>query len=95
MRQISAFIDRNGNKQWGTPDICSSRKISEGTYLIEFQQPFSQNPVATATIYGSPWQTFNISVAIIEVSPYHCIYLTSTPDRPVDCGTMVMIMGEE
>ncbi|MEC4986945.1 MAG: hypothetical protein SAK42_22815, partial [Oscillatoria sp. PMC 1076.18] len=90
MRQMSAFIDQNGNQRWGTPNIGSLRRLDTGIYLIEFAEPFHENPVVTATIYGSNWQTMNISVAIVEVSPWHCVYSTSTPDRPVDCSTMVM-----
>jgi|GEM_PF-3866357 len=92
-RTISAFIDRSGNKQWGD-GVARSQKLREGLYIIEFEQPLSNYPVVTATVFGSEWQTFNLSAAVVDVSPHHVVYVTSSPDHPQDCGTMVIIVGE-
>ena len=90
---LGAFIDMEGNQQWGV-GISNAYKIQEGTYLIEFAQPFRKQPIVTVTIFGSPWQTYELSTSVVDISPYHCVYQTSGPKEPKDSGAMVTILGE-
>ncbi len=80
-------------KQWFGEGF-NVRKIWEGTYLIEFQQPFAPPPAVICTIYGNEWETFNKSVAIVDSSSYHFVCVTSSPDRPVDCGFTFIAFGD-
>ena len=83
----------DGQKMWGEGATC--KKISTGTYMIEFDQPFKGYPVPVVTVSGPPWQTFNMSAAIIDVNPHNCVLLTSSPNQPVDAGFSIIIAGSE
>lgn len=91
-QHIHGAIERGGDKYFG--EGFSSRKLKEGTYLIEFEQPFKEIPAPVCTIFGYEWHTFNKSVAVVDVSPSHCICVTSTPDRPEDCGFTFLAFGD-
>ncbi len=71
-----------------------SHKIKEGTYVIDFDRPFGPIPAPVCTVNGHEWQTFDKSVAIIEVTPQHFICVTSSPERPVDCGFTFIAFGD-
>ena len=91
--QIQGLVDRDGSIVFG--EGFQSRKLQEGTYLVEFNEPFAGIPVPVCTIYGPPWITYNKSVAVVEAQPNMFVCLTSTPDRPVDCGFTFIVSGEK
>lgn len=92
-RQIYGTVDRSGNLISGNG--FNVQKLQEGTYVVMFEKPFQDAVTPVATVYGPPWQTFNMSIAIVEIIPDSFICLTSTPDRPVDCGFTFTVIGEE
>ena len=71
-----------------------SRKIKEGTYVIEFAQPFSKIPAPVCTINGYEWKTFDKSVAIIEIWEGGFIVTTSDPKMPMDCTFTFIVFGD-
>jgi hypothetical protein len=92
-RQIYGTIAPDGNVMSGAGIQC--RKIKEGTYIVEFEQPFGREPAPVCTVYGHEWMTFNLSVAIVEVTPQYFICVTSSPDRPTDCAFQFIVVGDE
>ena len=91
-QHIYGAVSRDGEKYFG--EGFASRKIKEGTYLIEFERPFAKLPAIVCTIFGYEWHTFNKSVAILDISQQHAIVCTSTPDRPEDCGFTLIAFGD-
>ncbi|MDJ1169087.1 hypothetical protein PMG71_06575 [Roseofilum sp. BLCC_M154] len=91
-QHICGAVSPNGNPYFG--EGFNSRKIKEGTYLVEFEKPFGKNPAPICTVFGSEWKTFNMSVAIVDLSPTHFICVTSSPDRPVDCAFTFIAFGD-
>lgn len=91
-QHIHGAVDARGNKMWG--DGFRSRRMDTGAYLIEFDKPFREQPTAVCTIYGDPWYTFDISVAIIEINPWQFICFTSKPGDVVDCNFTFIAFGE-
>lgn len=71
-----------------------ARRIWVGTYLVEYEHPFSNTPAAVCTINGSEWQTFDKSVAVVESGQSHFIYVTSSPDSPEDCAISFITLGQ-
>ncbi len=71
-----------------------SRKIKEGTYVIEFEQPFAKLPAPVCTINGYEWRTFDKSVAIIEIWEGGFICTTSSPRMPEDCVFTFIVFGD-
>ena len=71
-----------------------SHKIWSGTYIIEFDRPFANSPAPVCTIYGNEWKTFDKSVAIVEFDSRYFVYVTSSPDRPEDCGLTFIACGD-
>lgn len=93
-RHLYGIVDENGNIISGSGGF-RSQKIDRGMYVIEFDSPFNSLPVPVCTIFGHPWRTFNMSPAVLnDISPYHFICLTSTPDQPEDCGFSFSIFGD-
>lgn len=91
-QHIYGSVGRDGNKWFGEGFI--SRKLKEGTYLIEFERPFREMPTPVCTIMGPEWLTFDKSVAIVDISPNHFICVTSTPHRPADCDFTFIVFGD-
>lgn len=91
-QHIYGAVDPNGTQWFG--EGFQSRKIKEGTYIVEFEQPFGSNPAPVCTISGPEWITFDKSVAIVDVSQEHFICVTSSPVRPVDCGFTFIVFGD-
>ncbi len=91
-QHIYGTVERDGSSIAGEGFRC--RKLQEGTYLVEFDQPFDKPPVPVCTVYGPPWITFNLSSAIIEASQHHFVCITSSPDRPVDSGFSFIVFGD-
>lgn len=73
---------------------CQVRRIWSGTYLVEYEHPFSNAPAPICTINGNEWQTFDKSVAIVETTPFYFVYVTSSPDRPEDCAVSFIAFGD-
>ncbi|NEO85672.1 MAG: hypothetical protein F6J87_15690 [Spirulina sp. SIO3F2] len=71
-----------------------ARQIKYGTYLVEFERPFAQDISPVCTIVGNEWQTFNLSIAILDVSNKYFICSTSNPNQPVDCAFNFSVFGE-
>ncbi|NEP04483.1 MULTISPECIES: hypothetical protein [unclassified Okeania] len=92
IQHIYGAVHPDGNIMFG--EGFRSRRIWQGTYLIEFERPFVKQPAPVCTIQGPEWKTFNMSVAIVEVMPYHLVVVTSSPDRPDDCGFTLIAFGE-
>ena len=90
-QQIFGAIDPNGNKISG--EGFRSRKIKEGTYIIEFEIPFLSNPAPVCTIAGPEWTTFNVSIAIVDVSTEYFICVVSEPNCPIDCYVNFIVSG--
>ncbi|MDJ0620197.1 MAG: hypothetical protein QNJ63_26240 [Calothrix sp. MO_192.B10] len=92
VQHIYGGITPDGSTMFG--EGFRSHKLRYGLYLIEFDKPFAKNPAAVCTIYGNEWETFNKSIAIPEVSPWHLVCTTSSPDRPVDSGFTFIAFGD-
>ena len=71
----------------------STRRIWSGTYIIEFDQPFAGEPAVISTIYGNEWQTFDKSIAIVELGSQYFVPVTSSMDRPEDCAFTFIASG--
>lgn len=71
-----------------------SQRLRLGLYAIEFERHFAETPAIVCTISGGEWQTFNKSIAILEVTPNYAICTTSSPDRPEDCGFTLIAFGK-
>ena len=71
-----------------------SDKIKEGTYIIKFERPFSGLPAPVCIINGNEWMTFNMSIAIVQVTPEYFICITSSPQQPIDCAFTFIAFGE-
>lgn len=71
-----------------------SRKLKDGTYVIEFKQPFAKIPVPVCTIYGNEWKTFDKSIAVIEVWEGGFICTTSSPKMGEDCAFTFIVFGD-
>ncbi|CCQ51960.1 hypothetical protein CWATWH8502_17 [Crocosphaera watsonii WH 8502] len=71
----------------------STRRIWSGTYIIEFDQPFAGEPAVISTIYGNEWQTFDKSIAIVELGSQYFVPVTSSMDRPEDCAFTFIAFG--
>lgn len=84
-------IDPGGNIWFG--EGFSTEKIKEGTFVIRFDQPFSELPAPVCTINGHEWKTFDKSVAIVEIELDYFICVTSTMDRPDDCAFTFIVFG--
>ena len=91
-QHIYGAIGPDGSPMWGEGFV--SHKIKEGTYIVEFKQPFAKEPAPVCTVFGHEWKTFNLSVAIVEINPSYFICITSSPDRPVDCGFTFIVFGD-
>ncbi|MDY6804510.1 MAG: hypothetical protein SXA11_11980 [Cyanobacteriota bacterium] len=91
-QHIHGGVDARGNKMWG--DGFRSKQLGTGAYVIEFDRSFSGQPTAVCTIYGNPWYTFNISVAVIEINPWQFICFTSKPGDVVDCDFTFIAFGD-
>lgn len=88
---VYGAVSPDGQKMWG--EGFEVKKISTGTYLVEFQQPFSSHPAPVCTVSGPPWQTFNMSAAIVDVNPTNFVYMTSTSNQPADTGISFVVVG--
>jgi hypothetical protein len=91
MQQVYGVIGPDGQTISGQG--FQLRKIRFGLYLVEFERPFAQEPATVCTILGNEWQTFNLSIAILEVTPDYFVCGTSSPDRPEDCGFTFIASG--
>lgn len=93
-RQIYGIVDSSGNTIGGSGGF-RCQQIGQGLYMIEFDSPFNTQPVPVCSIFGNPWRTFNMSAAVLDdLSPYHFVVLTSTPDHPEDCGFTFTVFGD-
>ena len=72
----------------------SAKQLKEGTYVVYFEQSFRTKPAPVCTIVGAEWKTFNLSVAITEILPFHFVCVTSTSKHPVDCHFIFNVFGE-
>ncbi len=91
-KHIYGTVGVNGNIISGKG--FSVDRIQDGNYYVRFDQPLDGEPSPVCTIFGPPWRTFNMSIAIVEAFPDGFICVTSTPDRPVDCGFTFLVVGE-
>ena len=92
-QQIYGAVNPDGGIMSGQG--FQSRKIKEGTYVIEFEKPFGSLPAPVCTISGYEWRTFDKSVAIIEIWEQGFICTTSDPRMPVDCAFQFIVVGDE
>lgn len=91
-QHIYGAVDQQGRLMWG--EGVNIRKIRFGLYLVEFERPFAGNPAAVCTIFGPEWETFNLSVAILEISPHYFVCGTSSPEQPVDSAFTFIAFGD-
>ncbi len=92
IQQIYGAVNPDGSKMLGQG--FRSQKIWQGTYIIQFDKPFANPPAPVCTIYGNEWQTFDKSIAIVEVGAFHFVCVTSSPDRPEDCSFTFITFGD-
>jgi hypothetical protein len=92
MQQVYGVISQDGKQMSGEGFKC--RRIWSGTYIIEFDRPFADIPGVVCTINGTEWQTFDKSVAIVECDPRYFVCVTSSMDRPEDCGFTFIASGK-
>lgn len=88
---ISGMVAPDGTASKGVG--FSVRRMQPGTYVIEFERPFHEQPIPVATIAGQEWHTFDKSIAVIMNEPNAALVMTSTDNRPVDCGFTFMVSG--
>ena len=91
-QHIYGVIDKGGNSMSG--EGFTARKLTEGLYLVEFQQPFRENPAVTCTILGPEWETLNLSVAIVDLSPWYFVCTTSSPNNRQSSGFTFIAFGD-
>ncbi|MGB3508412.1 MAG: hypothetical protein WBA93_04075 [Microcoleaceae cyanobacterium] len=91
-QQLHGAVDPDGNKMWGEGFSC--RLLGKGAYLVEFDKPFFGQPTAVCTIYGEPWNTFDKSVAIIEINPSYFVCFTSKPGDVLNCAFSFIVFGD-
>lgn len=91
-QHIYGSVAQDGNPMSG--EGFQSKRIKDGTYIIEFDQQFKGNPAPVCTIAGPEWVTFNLSVAIVDVSEKHFICVTSSPVRPIDSSFTFIAFGD-
>ena len=92
-RHVYGAIDPNGGVPSGQSFQC--RNMGQGTYHVEFERPFAQPPSPVCTVFGPPWQTFNLSAAIVNANPGSRVYSTSSPNMPQDCGVSIIIVDDD
>ncbi|MDJ1169088.1 hypothetical protein PMG71_06580 [Roseofilum sp. BLCC_M154] len=90
-QQLGGVIDKGGNTISG--DGFQTRRLTEGLYLVEFNQPFRENPSCICTIFGPEWETLNLSVAIVDLSPSHFVCTTSSPNNRQGSGFTFLASG--
>ena len=88
--QVAGIVDRSGNAIVSGEEFSCNR-LQSGHYLISFHSPLPETAVPVATVVGSPWETFQMSVAIVNISPNDIVLVTSTPNQPEDCGFSFMV----
>ncbi|EGJ34938.1 MULTISPECIES: hypothetical protein [Moorena] len=91
-RELYGAVNSDGQVWYG--EGFKSRELDGGIYLIQFQEGFQSLPAPTVSIYGSPWKTFNMSAAIVEVGPDYLVVQTSSPDRPADSAFTFTVIGD-
>ncbi|WP_424096711.1 hypothetical protein [Moorena producens] len=91
-REVYGAVDSDGSVMYGKG--FTTNKIQDGFYIIEFQEDFLSKPAPTVSVYGAPWRTFNMSAAIIDVSPDQFFVVTSTPERPVNSAFTFTVIGD-
>ena len=91
-QHIYGAVGPDGSTMWG--EGFKVRKIRYGLYVVEFEKPFKGNPAVVCTIFGGEWETFNLSVAVLEVNPSLFVCGTSSPDRPVDSAFTFIAFGD-
>ncbi|MGK7939060.1 MAG: hypothetical protein AB4062_02655 [Crocosphaera sp.] len=93
-RQIHGTVDRDGRIIGGSGDF-HVQKFDRGFYAIHFELPFNNIPTVVSTVYGNTWTVFNMSTSVLDdLSPYHFVCLTSTPDQAEDCGFTFTVTGD-
>ena len=91
-QHIYGAVGPNGQIKFG--EGFKAQELRFGLYAIEFERPFSQTPAIVCTISGGEWQTFNKSIAILEVTTNYAICSTSSPGRPESCGFTLIAFGD-
>ncbi|NEP59518.1 MAG: hypothetical protein F6K31_21325 [Symploca sp. SIO2G7] len=91
-QHIYGGVREDGSKIFGEGFYCD--RVKEGTYIVKFERLFTGLPTPVCTTHGHEWRTFDKSIAIIEAAPHQFICVTSSPDRPVDCGFTFIVFGE-
>lgn len=91
-QHIYGAVSPDGSPMWG--EGFHVDKIKEGTYVVRFERPFGSQPAAVCTVLGPEWMTFHLSVAIVDIQPDLFICVTSSPDRPIDCGFTFIVFGD-
>ncbi len=88
---ISGMVAPDGTVSKGAGFRTS--KLKNGTYLIEFDRPFRDQPIPVATIAGHEWTTLDKSIAVLMNDPNAVVVGTSTDNQPADCGFTFMVSG--
>ena len=89
-RLITGIVDASGNPKVSADDFTSCR-LKEGVYVVEFKQPLPYTAVPVATVMGRGWKTFNMSIAILDVTPSNIVVATSNSNQTVDCDFSFLI----
>lgn len=90
-QHVYGIINSDGKILSGEGFTC--QRIWSGTYIIEFHRTFAGTPAAVCTIYGNEWQTFDKSLAIVEIDSRYFVPVTSSMDRPEDCAFTFIAFG--
>lgn len=91
-QHIYGAVGPDGLPMWG--EGFRINKIRFGLYVVEFEQPFRDNPATVCTIFGNEWQTFNLSIAVLEVNPSYFVCGTSSSERPIDSAFTFVAFGD-
>lgn len=78
---VKGMINEDGSITIGKGFKCI-RAYGEGTYIIEFDEPFSEPPIVVCTIVGSDWSSYNLSASVIGFDSGYAIISTSSTDSP-------------
>ena len=91
-QHIYGAVGPGGRPMWG--EGFTVQRLRFGLYIVEFERPFKVNPTAVCTIFGNEWQTFNLSVAVLEVNASYFVCGTSSSERPEDSAFTFVAFGD-
>lgn len=82
--KINGVINSDGRIGMGQGFRC--QKAGIGFYVITFDHPLEDPPIAICTLEGTPKAIHNKTVSIISISSDQIVCATSSVDAPEDLG---------